>query len=165
MPAASTPPLPLSGEMGQGAAASCPVAFSLPSWGSDLINTPSGNPPFLNSRSSYPRSLSVTSHTLLSPGADPTEAPLEGEEVPGGGLLHSLATADTVFGFPPLLVSGQPQAPPPPWMNPRRVPHGIGGCSGQWMGRAVVCRGWSWAAAEGWTGVGGGAPVKVDWKR
>lgn len=35
------------------------------------------------------------------------------------GLLHSLATADTVSGLPPLLVPGQPQAPPPPWMNPR----------------------------------------------
>ena len=41
----------------------------------------------------------------------------------------------------------------------------MGGCSGQWAGRAVECRGRGGVAAEGWMGVEGGARVKVDWER
>ncbi|XP_032320658.1 uncharacterized protein LOC116658821 [Camelus ferus] len=59
----------------------------------------------------------------------------------------------------PLILQSQasPSAPPPPWPNARRDPFGMSGCSGQWVDRAVECRGRGGTAAEGWMGVGGGA--------
>lgn len=82
------------------------------------------------------------------------------------GALGSRATADTAPSpFPSSRFQASPSAPPPPWRNARQDPLEMGGCAGQWAGRAVECRGRGGAAAEGWMGVGGGARVKVDWKR